>query len=123
VKPKIEAIETLDVRLIVLHRRTNTDASRPHFDPGPERRAGVFSQPKPANNEGTHSSTADDVRLGKYSTTARGVAIGEEKVPLAPDRHPTSGDVNQDPSTDGWELLAICARAAPACDEPLQSLR
>ena len=57
------AIERLDVRLIVLHRRAETDASGPHFDPGPERRPGVFSPPEPADNERTHGSTADDVRL------------------------------------------------------------
>ena len=121
---ELEAIETLDVRPIVLHGRTKTDApSRPHFDPRPERRAGLFSPPEPANNEGTHRSMANDVRLGKYSATARGVAIGEEKVPLAPDRHPTPGDVKQDAATDGWEPLAIFAGAGPACDESLQLLR
>jgi len=119
----IDYVETERVRPIVLHRRSKADASRPHLDPSPERRACVFSPRKPANNEGTHGSTADHVRLSKHPATARGVAIGEENVPLAPDGHPTSGDVNQDPSTDGWELLTIFARAAPACDEPLQLLR
>jgi hypothetical protein len=99
---EIEAIESLDVRLIVLYRRTKTDASRPHFYPGPERRPSLFSPPKPANHEGTHGSTADDVRLGKYSTTARGVAIGEEKVRLAPtDTQPLATSIRTPPPMVG----------------------
>ena len=119
----IDDAETLDVRPIVLYRHTKTEASRPPFDPGSERRTGVFSPPIPANNERTHRSTADDVPLRKYSATACRIAVGEENVPLGPCRQPTFGDVKQNSTANGWELLVIFPGAAAARDESLQLLR